>query len=115
MITAAGFPPGAGNVPAPLQLDVNGPGYFDVSALGIVVEVGQLVEFTLRPGWEPGVCTGFTCTAGQVGKSCLSSYNCEKYCRAGTSDDVYGPGSCSVPAGPCNGDVAFKTLVLTTN
>ena len=114
-MTAAGFPPGGGSIPAPLDSNLKGPGYFDVSGLGIDVGVGQVVEFVLRNGTASGVCgTTHVCTAGKIGASCFSNSQCDKVFRAGFNQSQYAGGAGTHPSNPTlNFDLAFKTLLRT--
>jgi len=89
-ITAAGFPPGNG-VPAPLSLATTGPGYVDLSSLGITVDAGEVLSFVLRPDFTNDV----------------------KVCHAGLSTGgAYAAGQSIVNGVPSPSfDLAFKTFV----
>lgn len=114
-ILAGAFPPGAGNVPAPLDPVATGPGFFSLSHLAIVVSSGEALVFRLRPSFSPGVCSMAThvCTSGRVGLSCTNNLECEKAIRAGdTNNDAYPGGTAIINGNPISSsDLAFKVLL----
>ena len=67
-ITAAGFPPGAGSIPAPLTLDNAGPGFFDLTPLSIEVSEHDSLSFELRKGRLAGwiVAGGICCKEAEI-------------------------------------------------
>ncbi len=118
-MAASEFPPGAGTVPAPLQDDTIGPGYFDLTNLGVLVEPGTALLFRLRHD-QIGVCdqATFVCIAGGfIGYGCWDDSDCPAQMRAGESLNTYPSGTevCSLDGGPMvsdpSFDLAFKTFI----
>lgn len=86
-ITAAGFPPGAGVIPAPLASGAVGPGFFDLTPLSIDVSESETLSFVLSKS-----------SSGDV--------------RAGISGDLYSDGTVLVNGSPsASFDLAFKIFL----
>jgi hypothetical protein len=114
-ISSQDFPPGSGVIPAALSLNETGPGFFDLSGLGISVIVGDVFSFILTPVFQPACCSsGNICGSGIVGSFCISSSECQQAFRAGASPNVYLAGTALANGVALTGtDLAFKTFVAT--
>lgn len=103
------FPPGSG-VPAPLREDTVGPGYFDLTSLGILVAPGAAASFRIRHE-EIAECDEETSTCvagGSIGLGCDEDGDCYAQIRVGdTFGDPYPYGE-SLDS---RWDLAFKTFV----
>jgi hypothetical protein len=98
-------------MPPSLAAGSTGPGFFDLSALGITVAPGQVITLlTTAPPPPAGACSGGHCADGTT---CTTDSNCnEVYYLGGDNSDFY-PGGTIVYNGSSGGtfDLAFKTFV----
>src|SRR5262245_7262533 len=111
--TTTGFPPGSGVVPYPLDAGTVGPGYFDLTPLGVTVAPGDALGFIVRHS-QSGICDLITnrCTVGRVGALCQSNAQCHAEIRVGVNADGYASGQAITSGAPDPlFDLAFKTFV----